>query len=207
MWNQLPEKYGKWNSVYRAFNRWSHSGFMTEILKAIEELEEEEQKLRALDGSHCKAHQDACRSPYDPLDQGLGKTKGGRNTKISAVVNSYGKAVNIAIVPGNLHDSKCAQSTLGEDLGDCYVLADKAYDSKEIREFVELNNGIPNIPSRKNAKEPAPYDKELGKSRHIVECYFARIKRYRRVATRFDKLSATYLAFVTLASLADWMEF
>jgi len=201
----LPKEYGKWNSVYRAFNRWSHSGLMTEILKAVESNENEEQKIRALDGSHCKAHQDACRSSQDPSSQGLGKTKGGRNTKISAVVNSNGKAVNIEIVPGNLHDSKCAKSTLGDDLDGCIILADKAYDSKEIRHFIESHNGTSNIPSKKNAKSPAPYDKELGKKRYIVECYFGRIKRFRRVATRYEKLSITYLSFVTLASLADWM--
>lgn len=205
MWNQLPERYGKWNSVYRAFNRWSHKGLMTEILDEVAKLAEEDQKIRAVDGSHCKAHQDACRSALDPIDQGLGKTKGGRNTKISAVVNSDGKAINIEIVPGNLHDSKCAISTLGPDLEDCDVLADKAYDSKEIRDHVLAKNGNPNIPSRKNAKNPAPYDKELGKLRHIVECYFCRIKRYRRVATRYEKLSITYKTFVTLASLADWV--
>lgn len=116
MWNQLPGRFGKWNSVYRAFNRWSHSGLITEILAEVVELSKEEtQKIRALDGSHCKAHQDACRSSCAPLERGLGKTKGGRNTKISAVVNSYGKALNLEIVPDNLHDSKCAKSTLGKD--------------------------------------------------------------------------------------------
>ena len=179
---------------------------MTEIMEQLAKEAEESHKVRALDGSHCKAHQDACRSSYQAEEEGLGKTKGGRNTKISAVVNSIGKAVNLEIVPGNLHDSKCALSTLGEELDDCDVLADKAYDSKEIREFVTANNGRPNIPSRKNARVPASYNKELGKQRHIVENFFCRIKRYRRVATRFEKLSCTYLCFVTLASLADWMQ-
>ena len=191
--------------MYRAFNRWSHSGCFSDILSKMGEEIEEAKKVRALDASHCKAHQDACRSSHDPLLQGLGKTKGGRNTKISAVVNSFGRAVNIEIVPGNLHDSKCATSTLGTDLDNCHVLADKAYDSTEIREFVISNNGMPNIPSIKNAKNPAAYDKELGKLRSIVECYFCRIKRYRRVATRYERLSCTYLSFVTLASLADWV--
>jgi len=179
---------------------------MSELLEEVGGKDEEEVKIRAVDGSHCKAHQDACRSALDPIEQGLGKTKGGRNTKISTSVNSGGKAMNIEIVPGNLHDSQCAQSTLGSNIKDCYILADKAYDSKEIRDFIVDNNGTPNIPSRKNAKNPAPYDKELGKMRHIVECYFSRIKRYRRVATRYDRLSVTYLTFVTLASLADWMD-
>ena len=206
MWNQLPERYGKWNSVYRVFNRWSHSGFFGSILEGLAAKAKETRKVRALDGSHCKAHQDACRSPQKPEEQGLGKTKGGRNTKISAVVNSQGKATRIEIVPGNLHDSKCAISTLGPDLDDCDVLADKAYDSKEIRNYIESKNGRPNIPSRKNAKNPASYNKELGKWRHIVENFFCRIKRFRRVATRYEKLSCTYLCFVTLASLVDWMD-
>ena len=178
---------------------------MTEILDTLAQSKESEQKIRAVDGTHCNAHQDACRSSHSPVDQGLGKTKGGRNTKVSAVVNEDGHAVNVEIVPGNMHDSKCAESTLDVDLEDCVVLGDKAYDSTKIREFVESKKGIPNIPSRKNAKVPAPYDKELGKKRRIVECYFGRIKRFRRVATRYEKLSITYLAFVTIASLNDWL--
>ena len=79
---------------------------MTEIMEQLAKEAEESHKVRALDGSHCKAHQDACRSSYQAEEEGLGKTKGGRNTKISAVVNSIGKAVNLEIVPGNLHDSK-----------------------------------------------------------------------------------------------------
>lgn len=204
MWNQLPKEYGKWNSVYRAFNRWSHSEIFSEILREVSQAAREEVKVRAIDASHCKAHQDACRSPFDPQKEALGKTKGGRNTKISVCVNGEGKALNIELVPGNVHESKCATSTLGEDLTDCAVLADKAYDSKKIRNFIHLNKGIPNIPSRKNAKNPATYNSTLGKQRHVVENYFCRIKRYRRVATRYDKLSATYLSFVTLASLMDW---
>ena len=154
MWNQLPEKYGKWNSVYRVFNRWSHSGLLTVILSVIAEDDgDQSDEIRALDTSHNKAHQDACRTSLRPEIEGLGKTKGGRNTKISAVTNSKGKATRLEIVPGNEHDNQSAIKTLGSDLEDLIVLADKGYDDQKIRRHVEKNGGRANIPPRSNNKQ------------------------------------------------------
>ena len=206
MWNQLPEKYGKWNSVYRVFNRWSHSGLLTVILSVIAEDDgDQSDEIRALDTSHNKAHQDACRTSLRPEIEGLGKTKGGRNTKISAVTNSKGKATRLEIVPGNEHDNQSAIKTLGSDLEDLIVLADKGYDDQKIRRHVEKNGGRANIPPRSNNKQNIEYDKIIGKKRHVVENFFCRIKKYRRVATRYDRLKKTYLAFVTLSAIADWV--
>ena len=204
MWNQLPESYGKWNSIWRCYRRWCQSGMWDWILLKLVESEVEQEHLRILDASHIKCHQDAARSPQSPEEQKLGKTKGGRNTKVSAVVNERGKAVGLVLVPGNEHDSKSARQTLGEVDG-ATVLADKAYDSNHLRKHIEEGGGIPNIVPMKSRKAPVPYDKELGKKRGIVENFFCRLKSYRRVATRYDKLAETYMGFVTLSAIVDWI--
>ena len=204
MWNQLPERYGKWNSVWRCYRRWCESGLWDYILLKLVEGDLEEEFLRILDTSHVKCHQDAARSPQTADEQKLGKTKGGRNTKVSAVVNERGKAVAMILVPGNQHDSKSARETLG-DVNGATVLADKAYDSNHLRKYIEENGGTPNIVPIGSRKAPVLYDKELGRRRRLVENFFCRIKSYRRVATRYDKLAKTYMGFVTLSAIADWM--
>lgn len=206
MWNQLPEKYGKWNSVWRCYRRWCDSGMWDYILARIVEEATEAEVLRMLDTSHVKAHQDAARTSQSPEEQCLGKTKGGRNTKVSAVVNAEGKAIKLVLVPGNQHDSKSALKSLGTQLNGATVLADKAYDTNEIRKHVEDNGGTPNIPPKANRIDPPSYDKELGKQRRKVENFFCRIKSYRRVSTRYDKLAVTYMGFVTLSSIVDWLK-
>jgi len=85
----MPGRFGKSNSVYRQHLRWSHGGLWPDILKMIV-AEEEPDDIIAIDATHLKAHQDACRHSSEPAGQGLGKTKGGRNSKINAVVNSRG---------------------------------------------------------------------------------------------------------------------
>lgn len=82
------------------------------------------------------------------------------------------------------------------------VLADKGYDSGANRTAIRRQGAEPCIPARKNRTEPIAYDRHLYKERNAIERYFARIKQYRRVATRYDKKAANFLGFVWLASIA-----
>lgn len=205
-WNQLPERFGKWNSIYRQHLRWSHQNFWQEILELITN-DEPVDDLIAIDSTHLKAHQDACRHHSDPAEQGFGKTKGGRNSKINAVVNSAGKLVRLLLMPGNRHEVTTAAELLGDSLSDTIVLADRGYVSEDLAWHIIDNGGFPNIAPRSDMKDPFPYSKDLGKLRHVVENFFCRIKRSRRVATRYDKLASTYLSFVTLSAIDDWIRF
>ncbi|WP_354586573.1 IS5 family transposase [Puniceicoccus vermicola] len=207
IWNQLPERYGKWNSVWRCFRRWCGSGMWGWILQNLTEQHSDYEIALMLDGSHIKAHQDASRSPLDSEQQKLGKTKGGRNTKLSAVVNLAGRAVSLVLVPGNEHDSVSAIETLPKNLKAKFVLADKAYDANRIRSHIESAGGFCVIPPKANRKETISYDKEIGRLRRIVENFFCRIKSYRRVATRYEQLPQTFLGFVTLSAIVDWIKF
>lgn len=82
------------------------------------------------------------------------------------------------------------------------VLADKGYDSDANRAAIRAAGADPCIPPRKNRTQPIEYDRFLYKERNVVERYFARVKQYRRVATRYDKKAANFLGFVWVASLA-----
>jgi transposase len=118
-----------------------------------------------------------------------------------------GLPVSLKLVCGNEHDSKSAVDTLRGHIDGSFVLADRGYDCDALRRFIREENGFPVIPPKSNRTKPIDYNKQIGKLRHRVENFFANMKRYRRLSTRYDKLPETYLGFVTLASLKDWINF
>ena len=204
IWNQLPGHFGKWNSVYRFHNRWAHKGIFKLLLEAIAKGDEDD--FRIIDATHIKVHQDACRHPQPAQERGLGKTKGGRNSKLNACVNGQGKPLFILLRPGNEHEILTAEGTLGDVAGKI-VLADRGYDSDRLRDQIMKAGGVAVIPGKTNRKSSVFYLPEVGRRRRVVENFFSRIKRHRRINTRYDRLSETYMAFVSLAAIADWVRF
>ena len=85
------------------------------------------------------------------------------------------------------------------------LIADRGYDSNRFRAAL-LERGIaPCIPSTRSRKAPLPYDKALYRQRHRVENMIGRLKDWRRVATRYEKLTSSYVAMVTLAMILEWL--
>lgn len=158
--------------------------------------------LRFLDSTHAKVHCAGANPQGGQEDQAMGRTKGGLNTKIHAVVDNRGNPVTLMLSSGTLADVTAAPLCVSEVEG-CVIVADKAYDSMEFRETVNDCGNSTCIPPRSNRLDPADYSKHTYKKRHRVENFFQRIKRYRRVATRYDKLAETYFGFVCLAAFVS----
>jgi transposase len=85
------------------------------------------------------------------------------------------------------------------------LLADRGYDADWIRAIVAKRRAWANIPPRSNRNEPICFSPYLYRARNLVERFFNRIKQCRRIATRYDKLAANYLAFIQLASIRLWL--
>ena len=88
------------------------------------------------------------------------------------------------------------------ELSGSNVLADRAYGARSIREYISEHGAHYVIPPQSNVSDPWPVDWYLYKKRHLIECFFQKIKWFRRIATRYDKLDASFLAFVYLAAIA-----
>lgn len=88
------------------------------------------------------------------------------------------------------------------DISDSTILADKAYGTNEILDYIQQQDGNYVIPPKSNARNPWHCDWVLYKQRHLVECFFLRLKQFRRVATRYDKLASSFLAFIYLAAIS-----
>ena len=108
--------------------------------------------------------------------------------------------------PGNEHESKSAREVLGDITG-VVVLGDRGYDDDTLREHIKSGGGVAIIPGKSNRKVQPFNIPEIGRQRRVVENFFPRIKRYRRVNTRYDRLAETFMAFVNPAALADWIRF
>lgn len=127
---------------------------------------------------------------------------GGKTTKIHAVVDGLGNPVALHFTEGSVHDSKEAVPLLSEvSLEGSAVLGDKAFGSKEIRAYIESRGGTYCIPPQSNVKEPWDVDYSHYKERHLVECFFQKLKNFRHVATRYDKLLSRFASFVYLACI------
>jgi transposase len=86
------------------------------------------------------------------------------------------------------------------------VIADKAYDADRLYKKLIEQGGDPVIPPRRHRKRQHAYDKALYKERNRVENFFKRVKHFRRIATRYDKLAHTFMGFVILASIMLWLK-
>ena len=129
----------------------------------------------------------------------MGRSRGGLTTKIHAVTDAQGTAIKIALTPGQVHDAKAADAMLDGLTPAKAFLGDKAYDADWIRERLAAQGLTPNIPPRRDRLEQRAFDKGLYKQRNQVERFFNRIKHFRRIATRYEKLAANYLAMIKLA--------
>jgi transposase len=110
------------------------------------------------------------------------------------------------LTPGNVSDIKAAPALLGRAGRMRYLLGDKGYDADSLRRALREVGATPVIPGRRNRKRAVRYDKERYRARHLVENAFCRLKDFRRVATRYDKLAANFLSAVAIATaIAFWL--
>ena len=85
------------------------------------------------------------------------------------------------------------------------MLGDKAYDGNAIRDLIEAKGVVPNIPAKSNRKWRPCFSKTLYRKRNQIERFFSKLKHFRRIATRYDKLADNFLAMVKLASMRLWL--
>ena len=139
-------------------------------------------------------------------EQAIGVTKGGRNSKIHALVDKLCRPWVIILTPGNVADCTVAPECVSMIAGIEELLGDKAYDSNSFRKSLRQDSITPVIPGRANRKKHIHYDKEAYKGRNVIERCYCRLKDFKRIATRYDKLAQNFFSSVCLvAALVYWM--
>ena len=134
----------------------------------------------------------------------LGRSRGGFSTKINAVVDTKGRPTYVTLTPGNRHDIVAAPDLLEHSRGKVLV-ADTAYDSDEFIQAVRKKGKRPVIHPHPNRKKKHRLLRYFYRKRYLVEVFFHSLKRFRAIATRYEKTARNYLALVHLACATLWL--
>lgn len=138
------------------------------------------------------------------VPRAIGRTKGGINSKLHAVTDGQGRPVLLELTEGQASDYKGARALIDNLPRAEEILADRGYDADWFREALRDKDIEPCIPPKKNRKVQHEYDKDLYKKRHVIENSFAKLKDWRRVATRYDRRADIFKAAITIACIVIW---
>ncbi len=203
-WRDLPERYGPYTTAYNRFNRWSRRGIWKRIFDTLASRSRD--SLYLIDSTIVKAHRAASGAKGGSKIRRSAVVAAVAATKIHAIVDSKGRPLNFAVTGGQVHDSQVVGDVLDTPKPPLAVTADKAYDSEKVRQQIKDDGALPIIPSRCNATKKAYCPKRFYRRRHKIENYFCRIKDWRRIATRYDKLARNFLAAAALVAALYWIK-
>ena len=135
----------------------------------------------------------------------MGRSRGGLTTKIHALVDAQGRPIKLSLTAGQKSDIEAAPGLIADIPAGAMLLADKGYDANGLREAVMARGAWANIPPKSNRRDPICFSKHLYRARNLVERFFNRIKHFRRIATRYDKLAENYAAALKLVAVRIWV--
>ncbi|WP_122974859.1 MULTISPECIES: IS5 family transposase [Comamonadaceae] len=207
-WRGLPKRFGNWHTIYTRMNRWTKAGVLDRMFEELQRAQVVRIKIEAvsLDSTSIKVHPDGTGAPKKNGPQSIGKSRGGWNTKIHMVAADARTAVTFSLSPGQAHDAPEGRrllSSLGPTSRPVHLLMDRAYEGNETRQLALDLGFIPVVPPMKTRIEPWDYDREMYKRRNEVERLFRRLKGYRRIFSRFEKLDLMFLGFISFVLDAD----
>ena len=205
-WRDIPSYFGASNTIFKAFSRWSKNNKLMKLFKNLSKNIDCEWLF--MDGTHIRAHQHSSGSA-SKADEAISKSVGGNSSKIHMIVDACGNPCEFLITDGTTHDVKVAPELLSKISLKAteYVSADKGYDSDNLRKIITDQSANAVIPKKRNTKANNDHmDWYIYKIRHLVENAFARLKHFRGIATRYDKLKQHYENTVALACAYIWLK-
>ncbi|ARF53338.1 IS5 family transposase [Streptomyces gilvosporeus] len=244
-WRDLPKRFGKWKTVHDRHRRWSADGTWDRILRAVQADADAEGRIDwsvvSVDATVCRAHQHAAgarhRQAWKPgrrrkpvrhrPDEALGRSRGGRTTKIHLASDGGCRPLSILITPGQWGDAPqlipvldliCVPRRAGGHprTRPDHLCGDKAYSSRRNRFYLRRRQIRHTIPERRDQRanrqrrgsrggRPAGFDRALYTRRNEVERTINALKGFRAVATRYDKRAFVFHGTVTVAAIGLWI--
>src|SRR5487761_248951 len=188
-WRGLPKRFGNWHTLYTRMNRWAKRGVLDSIFEKLQREQIVRIKIEAVS-----------------LDSTLVKSRGGWTTKIHMVAAIARTAIAFQLSPGQASDAQVGRELrggIGPLPAPLHLIMDRAYEDNETRQLALDFGFIPVVPPKSNRLEPWPYDKALYRKRNEIERLFRRLKGFRRIFSRFEKLDALFLGFLNFALIVE----
>jgi len=195
-WRDLPERFGDFRVVHTRFSRWARRGVWKKLFEHL--ARDADDDCPCPSAQRRGAEKGGC-------EQAIGRSKGGLSTKIHATVDALGNPLGFHLTGGQACDLEGADVLLPQLDADI-LLADKGFDADQ-RVLIPWQQAgkVAVIPPKANRKVQRDYDKELYKARHLIENFFAKLKLFRAIATRYDKTARNFLAAVYFAATLIWL--
>jgi transposase len=174
-------------------NRWAKRGVLDRVFAQLQHAQIIRMKIEAvaLDSTLVKVHTDGTGALKKNGPQAIGQSRGGWTTKIHLVAADARTAIMFALSPGQAHDAPEGRKLLqrfGRMPRPIPLVMDRAYEGDETRQLAEALGYVPVVPPKHNRRAPGEYDRALYKQRNEIERLFRRLKGFRRIFTRFEKL-------------------
>ncbi|TKB67513.1 MAG: IS5 family transposase [Nitrospira sp.] len=207
-WRGLPKQFGNWHTIYTRMNRWAKSGVLDRVFTQLQQAQIIRVKIEAvaLDSTIVKVHPDGTGAFKKNGPQALGRSRGGWTTKIHLVAADARTALTFALSPGQAHDAPEGRTLLhrfGKRSHPIPLLMDRAYEGDETRQLAVELGYVPVVPPKNNRRTPWDYDRALYTRRNEIERLFRRLKGFRRLFSRFDKLDVMFVAFIHFALIVE----
>ena len=202
-WRDLPSQYGCWQTIYGWHRAFARNGIWLILLKGF--MRKVKSAVVLVDGTHVVAHQSAANPAGGAAAQAMGKTRGGRNTKVMALTDRQGRLLNFVLAEGQTYEGKHVRTLLPKDRK-WKVVGDKGFDSDKLRRQLESLGHKTCFPGKKNRRKKIVISKTLYRQRYRVENFFCRIKRWACLSHRRDKLAAHFASLLAFAAVIDWMQ-
>ena len=202
-WRDLPEHFGPWSTVHSWHSRWAREGLWGRLLEVF--ARKVRGRVRLVDGTHILVHQCAANPAGGAAAQAMGKTRGGRNTKLMALNEAKGRLLSAALIEGQAYEGHHVIKLIkhGSKL---HIAGDKGFDDNKLRALLRALGHNPCFPGKANRKQKVRYSKKLYRTRYRIENFFCRLKRWACAATRRDKLAQNFLSLIHFAAVIDWLQ-
>ena len=207
-WRGLPARFGNWHTLYTRMNRWSKNGVLDRVFEHLQREQIVRVKLEAvsLDSTIVQVHPDGTGALKKNGPQAIGRSRGGWTTKIHMVAADARTAVTFSLSPGQAHDAPEGRqllNRLGQQHDNPSLIMDRAYEGNETRQLALALGFIPVVPPSASRLDPWEYDREMYKRRNEIERLFRRLKGFRRIFSRFEKLDVIFLGFILFALIVE----
>lgn len=185
-WRDVPERFGPWSTAWNRFRRWTAAGVWARVLEALQRAADRGGQLdwgtHYVDGTVVRAHQHAAGAVGGQADEALGRSRGGFSTKIHVRAEGAGRPMAFVLSGGERHESLYVEPLLA---------------AGSVR---RAGRG-----QRPGDRRRRAFDAAVYRTRNRIERLVGRLKQQRRVAMRYEKRAAHYLAMLTLAALLLWL--